>query len=568
MKKKLAKLLVLSLILSVCFGLAPAAQAAVSKTMRIGLLYGSDAIPAAKLTNTEGTGFRFGYYDSALNFVSLGWTGEQAVDVLITQNLYLNSKGGYGYSSDNARGTVGCYHIHLPWSYEDFASAYEAAQLVEGGFVAWVEGAYHVRVGAYPSKEEAQAALDALGSDAAVLKGTSGYGYSVVAHGTTRVLFQYDANTAGEAGAFGVQPGLEAGEATVTALNDGNKYRGGFRFERVNGGASTVVNIVDLEDYVKGIVPYEMSASWPLEALKAQAVCARTYSIYNTQGRAKHGADHFDLCTTTHCQVYRGVGSANANSDQAVAETAGQLAYYNGKLIDAVYYSSNGGASEDAKNVWVNDLGYLKGKLDPYEADIADRAGNYHWVKTLTAEELKTRVHNKGRSTCGDIVSVTTRQSAVGNTIELTVTDVSGKSFTFSGGDTVRSLLGTNSIRFTMTTSGGSAASSAAPSASGYQIAGAAAPAASLDGLYALGGDGTAAPLPQESYIVTADGVKALEPVQAATAPTSGAASYTFTGTGWGHNVGLSQWGAYAMAQRGYTYLDILKFYYTDITVE
>ncbi len=556
MKKKLAKLLIFALLLSALGGLAPA-QAAQSTVKRIGLLYGSSAAPSVRLDNVEGSGYYLGRYDDQRQFISLAWTGERAVNVLITQNLYLDGKGGYSYSRENSVGAVGCYHVHLPPAYPDFDSALAAAQQIEGGFVAWVEGAYYVRVGSYTSKAEAEAAAAALGVEGACLGETSGYGYSVVAAGTTRILFQFDAAQAGETGALAVRPGL-GGDAAVTQLDQGDKYRGDFRFERINGGASTVVNLVDLEDYVKGIIPYEMSASWPLEALKAQAVCARTYSMSSSR---THGGDHFDLCTTTHCQVYRGVGRADANSDQAVDETAGQMAYYDGKLIDALYYSSNGGASEDAKNIWGNEFAYLKGKPDPYEADIAATAGNYSWSKTYTADQLKERFRAKNYMV-EDIVSLTTKLSPNGNVIELNVKDAAGKSFTVSRGEAVRTLLGLNSIRFTVTTSGGGAPQSS----SGYQIAGAETPAASLDGLYALGGDGTTAPLPAQSYVITGDGVQLLEPTQSS--QVSGSTSYTFTGTGWGHSVGLSQWGAYAMAKRGYSYLDILKFYYTGITVE
>ncbi len=555
MKKKLAKLLVFTLLLA----LLPmgTAQAAESRTMRIGLTYGSAAVPAAELRNAESAGFRFGFYDETLQFIPLGWTEESDIQVLITQNLFL-SDGGYGYSAENSQGIVGCYHVHLPWPYEDFLSAQAAAALVEGGFVAWVGGAYYVRMGSYPSRAEAEAAAAATGVEGCSLGETSGYGYSVVAGGTTKLLFQYDADAAGEAGAFGVVPGLEG--AGVTLYAD-NKYRGGLRFERIGGGNSTVVNIVDLEDYVKGVIPYEMSASWPLEALKAQSVCARAYAINHSGGRATHKDSHFDLCTTTHCQVYRGIGRANEHSDQAVNETAGQLAWYNGKLIDAVYYSSNGGASEDVKRVWGSNHDYLKGKLDPYEADIADIAGNYHWSVTRTAAELKTRF-NKAGYACGDIVSITPKLSEVGNVVQLVILDTAGKSYTISRADTIRTTLGTNSIRFTMTTSGG------AGQEPGYMVAGAGANVPTLDGLYALGGDGTVSALPTESYIITADGVKPLEPMEGVPAGGSGETSYTFTGTGWGHNVGMSQWGAYAMAERGFTYQDILKFYYTDITVE
>ena len=213
------------------------------------------------------------------------------------------------------------------------------------------------------------------------------------------------------------------------------------------------------------------------------------------------------------------------------------------------------------KYVWGTAHDYLKGKIDPYEADVANIAGNYRWSVTRTAAELKTRL-NKAGYACGDIVSVTTKQSELGNTVQLTVVDTTGKSTTVSRADSIRTILGTNSIRFAMTVSGG------AGQGSGYAVAGASTNAQSLDGLYALGGDGTVSALPSQSYIITADGVKALEPATTTSGKNTGETTYTFTGTGWGHNVGLSQWGANAMAKRGYTYEDILKFYYTGITIE
>ena len=562
MKKKLAKLLVACLALSAVCGLTPA-QAVESKTMRIGLAYKDTAVAASRLTNKVGAGYGFGYYDDQRQFVPLGWTGESDIYVLITQNQYLTASGGYSYSSEESRGAVGCYHVHLPWTYEDFDSALTAAQQVENGFVAWVDGAYYVRMGSYTRRSEAEEAAAALGVEGACLGETGGYGYVAVAAGTTRILFQFDADQAGETGAFGVVPMAGEGEKAVTVLDKGRSYYGGFRFERIDGGASTVVNMVDSEDYIKGVIPYEMSPSWPLEALKAQAVCARTYVNGNN-----HSAHHFDVCTTTHCQVYKGTSGAGPVSDQAVEETAGQMIYYNGKCINggAVYYSSNGGASEDVKNVWGTNHPYLKGKLDPYEADVADIAGNYYWSVSYTAAQLKTRLNDKLKEkgyTFGDIASVSIKHSEYGNAIELQVVDTAGRSNTISRGDTIRTVLGTNSIHFTMKVSGGSGGQEP-----GYMVAGATTNAPTLEGLYALNGDGTVSPLPSQSYIITADGVKPLESVEGTPSKGNGETTYTFTGTGWGHNAGMSQWGANAMAKRGYTYLDILQFYYTDITVE
>lgn len=558
MRKKLAILLIFSLLLTLASPLS--VLAAGEEVLRVGLTYGSDVAAATSLRSKVGVGYSLGYYDDQRQFVPLAWTGESEISILITQNLYLDGNGGYTYTP-GTRGAVGCFHVHLPWTYPDFDSAQAAADLTPGAFVAWIEGAYYVRLGSYTSRAEAEAAAAALGVEGACLGETSGYGCCAVATGTNRILFQFDANLAGETGAFGVLPLAGEGEKAVSVLNKGRSYYGGFRFERIGGAAATVVNMVELEDYIKGVIPYEMSASWPLEALKAQAVCVRTYAA----GGTRHGTHHFDICTTTHCQVYKGTSGAGAVSDQAVDETAGQRIYYNGKCINgnAVYYSSNGGASEDVKNVWGTDHPYLKGKLDPYEADVASIAGNYRWSFTRTAAEIRDRARTRGYEQCGDIVSLTITHSALGNVVGMKILDAAGKSYTISKGDTIRGILGTNSIHFTMETSG-----SAQPQQkSGYAIAGTSSAVPTLDGLYALNGEGQTAALAPESYIITDQGVKLLEPADEAATSGGGDLTYTFTGTGWGHNAGMSQWGANAMAKRGYTYLDILQFYYTDITV-
>ena len=98
----------------------------------------------------------------------------------------------------------------------------------------------------------------------------------------------------------------------------GYRYRGGFEYT-CSGSGLQVVNVVDLEDYVKGVVPHEMNGNWPLEALKAQAVCARTFACRS----AKHASYGFDVCATIDCQVYNGVSTSTALSDRAVDETAG-----------------------------------------------------------------------------------------------------------------------------------------------------------------------------------------------------------------------------------------------------
>jgi stage II sporulation protein D len=109
-----------------------------------------------------------------------------------------------------------------------------------------------------------------------------------------------------------------------------------------------VVNFINIEDYVKGVLPYEMNPEWPKEALKAQAVAARTYTAAHLDD--KHKSQGFDLCCEPDCQTYRGTNGASALSDSAVDETAGIYMTYDGAYADAYYHSSDGGATENSEN--------------------------------------------------------------------------------------------------------------------------------------------------------------------------------------------------------------------------
>ena len=228
---------------------------------------------------------------------------------------------------------------------------------------------------------------------------------------------------------LGIEPFSLTGAQTVVKC--GYPYYGSFRFDRAtaNAGQMTIVNMVRLDDYIKGVVPYEMTASWPLEALKAQAVCARSYALSHTSSSHQRSYN-FDLCDTNDCQVYRGVYSGSS-ADKVVAsveQTSGVTMMYQGEYCDAVYYSSNGGASESAKNVWGGDVPYLIGKVDPYEAYVADSISNYAWTFQFTGEELQQELIDAGYTGCGRIVQVQTGLSDTGNVITLTFTDEYGKS--------------------------------------------------------------------------------------------------------------------------------------------
>ncbi|MBM6936937.1 SpoIID/LytB domain-containing protein [Pseudoflavonifractor phocaeensis] len=537
--------------LALCLGgalLLPAVpvQAAAAETdvIRIGLAYGSTALPAANLQNSVGSGYRLGYFDSDGDFVQLAAvTGIDKLTMLKAENLYLS---GGSYTATAGGTLVGCWYLQLPGAYADFDAAKKAAAALSGGFPAWVAGEWQVRVGSWASKADAQAAQTALGLTDAQVVEAGDYAVSVVETGKTAILFHFDG---GSSQALGVLPDTTGKSDPVTWFK-GYKYYGGFRYERINGGDLTVVNMVDLEDYISCVITWEMSASWPVEALKAQACCARTYALRNLN---KHSTYHFDLCSETDCQAYHGTSQVTANSNAAAAATEGECIWYNGSLIEATYFSSDGGATENSENVWTNTVPYLRGVVDPYEASVASEITNYNWTVRYTASELADKLRAKGYS-CASIASFQVSQlTPTGNVKSVKVVDTAGKSWTIPGA-TLRSILGTSvlrSIRFSITSTGGTGGS--------VSLAGGST-ASSLSGLYAISGDGSVSQLPDLPYVITSSGVSAMTTA-------GGGSTYTLSGTGWGHSVGMSQYGAKAMAKQGYTYDEILEFYYTGVDV-
>jgi stage II sporulation protein D len=149
-------------------------------------------------------------------------------------------------------------------------------------------------------------------------------------------------------------------ETTPVRFND-RPYRGRIEVFANTRGALTVVNVLGLEDYVKGVVPNELSAGgFPLlEAHKAQAIAARTYALRN---RGQFMSQGYDLLPTTRSQVYRGLVSENSLSSRAVDETRGIVATYNGEPINALYTSTCGGRTEDSENIFNDAVPYLKGR--------------------------------------------------------------------------------------------------------------------------------------------------------------------------------------------------------------
>ncbi|HWS29709.1 MAG TPA: SpoIID/LytB domain-containing protein [Clostridia bacterium] len=185
--------------------------------------------------------------------------------------------------------------------------------------------------------------------------------------------------------AVGGRVSLEAGGKTVTAASItllsgdyGGKtdyirlkhptygtctYLGNMTFD-VYEGSIRAVNTLPVEQYLYGVVPHEMSNLFPIDALKAQAVCARGYAAAKA---SQNLARAYDLLDTSEDQVYRGYASKNTRAIAAVDATAGQVLTYEGDIIESFYSASNGGQTEKTGNVWSTDYPYYINADDPYD---------------------------------------------------------------------------------------------------------------------------------------------------------------------------------------------------------
>ena len=221
-----------------------------------------------------------------------------------------------------------------------------------------------------------------------------------------------------------------------TAASGGRWYRG--EVNLVSGGGSgglTVINDLNLEDYVASVIGKEMYPTWPQEALKAQAVAARSYAIYQQQHPKYQG---FDVLSTTTSQVYAGL-DGEANTTQAATQaTAGQVLTYQGKIIESVFHAASGGHTENSEDVWMRAVPYLRGV-----PDFDQSAPVFQWNIMLTEAQLRQRIPG-----IGDILSMTPVKTTPTGRVKTLRIHGSRGSLLMQGSD-VRRALGLKSTHFT-----------------------------------------------------------------------------------------------------------------------
>jgi stage II sporulation protein D len=337
-----------------------------------------------------------------------------------------------------------------------------------------------------------------------------------------------------------------------------NIYRGNALLYNYSGVAFNLINELDLEQYVYGVVPREVSPSWNAEALKAQAVAARTYAVKNVGKHKKYG---FDLCADTDCQVYGGFNAEDPRSNKAVDDTKGKIIYYNNKAIDAVFFATSGGSTEDSVNVWGTDIPYLKGvddSLEPQKLPLKT------WKKTFNLENLKS-ILSARKIDIGDITDLKVDEFSK-NGRALSVTFVGTKGTKTYKKDNIRAALGLYSTYFTIQKTGNSSQ-----------------PTDSIDKIYIASGDSKVVEAGKSVNIlgqdssednVTLNGKTIISDNQTKTignedeVQQNGKVTFIINGKGNGHGVGMSQNGAKGMADSGKDYVTILKHYYTGVEVK
>lgn len=358
---------------------------------------------------------------------------------------------------------------------------------------------------------------------------------------------------------------------------NGKQYRGCLRFA-VNGTVMTAVNVVDLEEYLYGVIPAEMPASYGEEALKAQTLAARTYAMTKLNA---HKSSGYELCDTINCQVYKGYSGENSKTNAIVDETEGEIICYNGTPIEAVFSASTGGYTENSENVWNSVVPYLRAVPEVGEY------GNNTWTKTLTLSQLDSLLSAKGENIGSAQDIVITKISTGGRVQEMKIVGTSGsvtltkenirtyfsgacgslpsKMFTINGkgGDPSS---GSRSVQrqATKSSSTGSLTSSAATNGITAKTEGTLSAMngknLKLDGLSVSENTNS-----NQNTPVISTGDYQIYDVNISTVENG---TFVFEGSGNGHGVGLSQNGAQGMAQQGYSYEEIIKHYYTGVTIE
>ncbi|NLH96927.1 MAG: SpoIID/LytB domain-containing protein [Clostridiaceae bacterium] len=647
---KIAGILAATVLLTTAFTAdvkAGDASSANEELIRVGLYYKGGSVNTAQsvFDVSAQSGIMAGFVKEDGKFVEI-YRFNSPSTVYVRKDAYYHTSGTglrefSGKSSEATGKKFGPYHVKIGGDYPDAASAMESVLAYrQTGIDAYIayNDAWQVWTGFCIDEAEAEALAGDLEK---LLRET---GFVIIGPSSDRVVVtdgQFQALCVFGSKKYHLQLRPVPGSDPAVINIKGKPYRGSVEVKRLPGSDMSVINVVTIREYLYGNVPPEIGGRSPVEALKAQAVVAKMYALNN---RGKHGSSGFDLCATTHCQVYKGYSVEVAECNKAIDEVYDKVITYNGKPVEHVYYfASGGGSTEDVRNVWGSSYPYLVSVRDEYEKI-------YTWTKTLRASDIQALFPELGK-----ILGITiTRTAPTGRVTQLAVTGTSRGEPMYFTNERCRTVFGLDSQLYTITTDadvyiaglseipaqppadlqsekGGqegdiinegtgneaipgpekgaenakdntrdpqAEAEAKADADSEGQVSDSQ-PGTESGGDAAAGKDGpgkaeekkaastaVVAPVATEPLktqlggkkVVTASGVKSVTGVNnkvtviGADGAVSKAAvvpeTYTFTGKGWGHAVGMSQEGAIGMAKAGKTYEEIIMHYFQGTKVE
>jgi stage II sporulation protein D len=266
-------------------------------------------------------------------------------------------------------------------------------------------------------------------------------------------------------------------------------YRGDIRISEDSSGRLLVVNVLDLEAYIQGVLVLEISPKWPMDAIKAQAVAARTYAVYQKELMKNK---EYDVTADTSSQMYGGRASEKTKTNRAVRYTKGEVLTYQGHVFPAFFHATCGGMTEDASELWKVGIPPLAGGR---MCTFCGGSPHYYWKASMTLSTIGKKLEER-LLWRGDLTNLAVKErNMTGRIRTLSLTDQKGRVTDMAAKD-FRNALGPDVIR-------------------------------------------------SVNFSFTLDKGTVL-----------------FNGKGWGHGVGLCQWGALGMSKEGSSYVDILAFYY------
>lgn len=495
------------------------------RIVRVGMYVSTSLIDTRRFSakNTSSTGFDIGYA-SGSNFSTAFSISSKSIVILPHVNASVNASTGNGSPSEN--GNIGAYSAVIG-AFSSWSAAHNAASAFPDGFVAVVKGGFEAR--RFPSTN-AQTVIE-KSNNGIVTAPVSG-GLTVLDSNTGKILFTFEDTSRRFAlrARNGGTVALPTGESTV------RNYYGFFEYS-VSGGKLKMINCVPLEMYTKCVMSVEIGTNFSTENRKAFSLLVRTFAM-----ACKHGSD-FNVCPTTCCQVYPGTYRMSESNNAIVDATRGMYLTYNGSPISAQYHISNGGATCSALAAWGS-------RSVPYLTTVfqeEDKEG-IKWEHTYTKQEFYEYIKSRkafsslsGKNLSMKILSTDPYGSDF--ITHLSVSDGKGNTVDVKSAEDVRVAVGYKSANFDI------------EYATEVKV---------------LGSDGKVT-TKKITGVMTEDGYKPFESFGDSYMTVMGESiepeTVKINGSGAGHGVGYSVWGAEQLAKDGYNFKYILSVYYQGTTI-